>query len=202
MEFVPVAGFSRWDELLEFAEKLRSESVKMGIPAIHFSDAMALQAVTFLEASRGSKVYLDLGAGIGYSTLWIALGAESGCADGGCTVIAAELDEEKSSMIVELARALKLKNVELKVYRGDALKLLSELEDEGVDLAFVDIEKHEYPAALELLSRKLRRGGIALFHNAFHPPPPPTFFSSVFKEPWRTVILPTEPGMVVAIKKL
>lgn len=67
-------------------------------------------------------------------------------------------------------------------------------------LAFIDIEKHQYLDALRLLEDRLRPGGAAFFHNAFFPAPPEEFFVAASREPWRSTILPTPAGMLVAYK--
>ena len=52
----------------------------------------------------------------------------------------------------------------------EGLEYLSRLEDENLDLFFVDVEKNLYPGVFkECLGRV--GGGLAVFHNAMAPRP-------------------------------
>ncbi len=64
-------------------------------------------------------------------------------------------------------------------------------------MAFVDIEKSSYPQALRLLRKKLRRGGIAIFHNAISPRPPKEFFEIADRE-FISIIIPSSAGILLA----
>ncbi|MDT7896153.1 MAG: hypothetical protein RQ855_08125 [Desulfurococcales archaeon] len=70
-----------------------------------------------------------------------------------------------------LLREIAGDGIEIEVIYGDALEYLRGIEDGSLDLAFIDIEKGSYPQALRLLRKKLRKGGIAIFHNAISPKP-------------------------------
>jgi predicted O-methyltransferase YrrM len=75
-----------------------------------------------------------------------------------------------------LLREIAGDGIEIEVIYGDALEYLRGIEDGSLDLAFIDIEKGSYPQALRLLRKKLRKEGIAIFHNAISPKPPKEFF--------------------------
>jgi predicted O-methyltransferase YrrM len=70
-----------------------------------------------------------------------------------------------------LLREIAGDGIEIEVICGDALGYLRGIEDGSLDLAFIDIEKGSYPQALRLLRKKLRREGIAIFHDAISPKP-------------------------------
>lgn len=182
-------------------EEILRESERLGIPSIDVSDGIALMLEAYRQTLIGGKLMLDLGAGVGYSTAWIALGAEEGC-QGGCRILAAEYDPYRASRIKANLEKLSLSRVEVEVYTGEALKALESLEDGSVALAFIDIEKNQYVDALRLLEAKLRPGGTALFHNAFFPSPPREFFEAASRRPWKSMVLPTPAGMAVIVKAL
>jgi hypothetical protein len=111
---------------------------------------------------------VDTGAGIGYSTIFLAYGM--GQRWGGLTAI--ENREERFNELMSnlpLQREIAGDGIEIEVIYGDALEYLRGIEDGSLDLAFIDIEKGSYPQALRLLRKKLRKGGIAIFHNAISP---------------------------------
>jgi Predicted O-methyltransferase len=70
-----------------------------------------------------------------------------------------------------LLREIAGDGIEIEVIYGDALEYLRGIEDGSLDLAFIDIEKGSHPQALRLLRKKLRKEGIAIFHNAISPKP-------------------------------
>lgn len=175
------------------------DSEALGIPSIDPMDGAVLMAEAFKVATSGGRIFLDLGAGVGYSTAWIALGVEMGCLEGNCTVKAVEIDPYRAERLERNMQRLGLNKVEVKVVRDEALRLLMALEPGSVSMAFVDIEKNQYLEALNLLKTKLRPGGVALFHNAFFPEPPPEFFNAVSQAPWRSSVIPTPAGLLVAI---
>ncbi len=186
--------------VVKLAGELRSLSYKYGIPAIDVEDGLILQALAYIVALKGGKTAIDAGAGIGYSTLWIALGMEHGCTTGACRVIAIEYSRERASLIADNLSKLGFSNVNVETVSGDALIFLEDIEDGSIDYAFIDVEKEDYPHVVDLLQAKLARGGIALFHNAFFPRPPEEFFDKVRRRPWTSMISPTPAGLLIAVK--
>ncbi|BAA80724.2 conserved hypothetical protein [Aeropyrum pernix K1] len=187
------------------SERIRRESVELGIPAIDPEDGLILSSAAFYVGG-GTGSYVDAGAGIGYSTIWIAYGAYHRCTDITCKIVAIEYDVELASILSRNLREVEAMfrgRIEFEVVSGDALDYFSRLEEKGrevFDMAFVDIEKGDYPEALERLENLLTAGGVAAFYNAFQPPPPPLFFDMVSKRPWKPVVLPTPAGLLLAVK--
>ena len=203
MEFLGSWELARpepWDRILRILEDIKAESDLLGIPTIDVSDGLLLEVLSFYYAVKGGKVFADLGAGIGYSTAWIALGVEAGCKSE-CRVIAVEYLPGRAERLRTLKRKLGLKIVDIEVKEADALEVLKEMPDNSLSLAFIDIDKHLYVDALKLLEHKLEKDGIALFHNAFYPRPPDEFFDAVASNPWKPIIAPSTHGMVVAMLK-
>ncbi len=195
------AGLARpdtWRKLLRVLEDIKAESDLLGIPTVDFGDGLVLESMAFSYAVSGGTVFADIGAGVGYSTAWIALGVEAGCA-GKCRVYAVEKLPGRAERLRKLKGKLGLTRVEVDVVEADALEFLESLEDSSLSLAFVDVEKHLYLPILRLLERKLASGGAALFHNAFYPKPPGEFYEAVANSPWKATIAPSPVGMIVAI---
>lgn len=187
--------------LREYASRVRSLSLSMGIPSINQEEGFILYAVTAVVASKRSKVHVvDAGAGIGYSTIWLGQALEDFCR-GTCRLTAIEWDESKASRAREVLDGMKWSRVEWSVVSGDALDVVESMEDSSLSLAFVDVEKSMYPKMLEILERKLEPGGVALFHNAYFPPPPPAFYDQASRDPWVSAIIPTPEGLYIIAKR-
>ncbi|MEB3851892.1 MAG: class I SAM-dependent methyltransferase [Desulfurococcales archaeon] len=191
-----------YDQYWETLEEIGARSRSLGIPSIDPEDGLILYSIAVSVAGRasGSVEALDLGAGIGYSTLWIAAGLEDACPQtASCRVTAVEANARLASAGEEATARAGLRRVRIRWVAGDAIAFLEGIPNRSVDLAFVDIEKYEYPKALELLEYKLKPGGVALFHNAYFPRPPESFFHAVSRGPWRSGIAPTPQGLLIAV---
>lgn len=187
-----------WRLLSRVIEKLYKASLEFGIPTIDVEDGLILSTLAFLVCTQRNYVkVVDLGAGVGYSTAFLAYGMSSECRG---ELVAVELED---SRFKELAANTKLlseiagSNIRVTAVNEDGLEYLSRLEDESLDLLFVDIEKKLYPEALKISKKKLRRGGLAVFHNAIAPRPPEEFFQIASKE-FKTIIIPSRAGLLIA----
>lgn len=101
---------------------------------------------------------LELGSGFGYSAYWFsrALGE-------GSSLVWTDSSEENERRARELWQA-EFSHVDVAFHRGDALRVARPL-DGPFDVVFCDVDKHEYPAALELAQDKVRVGGAIVFDN-------------------------------------
>jgi predicted O-methyltransferase YrrM len=81
----------------------------------------------------------------------------------------------------------------------EGLEYLSKLEDESLDILFVDVEKNLYPEVLRMSRRKLRGGGIAVFHNAIAPRLLDELFEIARRE-FKPLIIPSSAGLLVAYR--
>lgn len=194
----------KYEELASMLDTVRRKSVSMGIPAIDVEDGMILASIAFHVASRGGRTFVDAGAGIGYSTLWIYYGVAKGCS-GNCKIVALEYN---GAIYKELKRNISrlqggalesVQRVLVEAVHGDALGFLTAID--SMDYAFIDIEKGDYPKALSVLESKLSKDGVALFHNAFYPRPPQSFFNMLDRGPWRYMVAPTPQGLLIAVRE-
>ncbi len=150
---------------------------------------------------------LELGAGFGYSTCWLARALPS---DG--RVIALERSAENARLGQEaLTRGSLIHKVEYLV--GDALELLRGLEG-PFDLIFVDVDKEQYPAFFPLTVPRLRRGGLLVTDNilwggAVVASDPPEASTRAIQEYTRllyetphlyTTLMPLRDGLAVSLK--
>ena len=180
-----------YEAIRSLLETLEAESRKHYIPLIDREDGVALAAIAY-TAPRG--LFLDLGAGVGYSTAWIAIGA-TGRAE---KIIAVEWDPDLAPRLELHADLIReATGVRVEVVNSDALEYLERhrQELEGVAMAFVDIEKWQYKKALQLLAPLMVNGGYIAFHNAFIPRPPREFFDEASK--YDNIIIPTPQGLLM-----
>ena len=100
----------------------------------------------------------EMGSGYGYSAYWMA----QAIADGG-KIICTETSKEN----IELGeKFLTEGGIKHKVeYRlGDSMALLQQ-EQQQFDIIFNDVDKYQYPDALEVALPRLRRGGLLMTDN-------------------------------------
>jgi predicted O-methyltransferase YrrM len=110
-----------------------------------------------LAAVRRARRILELGSGYGYSALWWTVGNREVEVD--CT----EYDEENIKRGMAYAREAGVAD-RIHFHKGDALESARRLEGPW-DLVFCDIDKGQYPAALEFAAECLRPGDLLLFDN-------------------------------------
>jgi len=110
----------------------------------------------------GARRVLELGTLAGYSTIWLARAVG---ADG--QVVTVELDPRHARVAQgNLERAGVAGRVDVEV--GVALDILSRLADQGgepFDMVFLDADKANMPAYLELALRLVRPGGVIVGDN-------------------------------------
>jgi Predicted O-methyltransferase len=101
---------------------------------------------------------LEIGTFTGYSTICMALGMP---VEGHIHTI--EKNDEMESIILEyLEKANVINQVTLHI--GNALDVINDI-DEMFDFVFIDGDKREYPAYLEAVLPKLKKGGFILADN-------------------------------------
>ena len=112
------------------------------------------QLVTISSAKR----IFELGSAIGYSTIWLARAAGAG-AEVHYTDGSAE-NAEKARGYIERAGL----SAVIHIHVGEALTALSRTPGE-FDFIFNDVDKEGYPAVLQAVPARLKRGGIFATDN-------------------------------------
>ncbi len=190
------------EKFLEYSRMIRDKSLSMGIPSIEEAEAYLLYTIVYLHSSsnRDHYVAIDAGAGIGYSTLWIAKALK----DSMCNICVVEAVEKNKMFALEINNTLKhpdIQGVLFKVVVKDAIEYIRNKPAESIDLLFVDIEKNRYPKILEESYYKLKENGLIIFHNAIFPPPPQKLFEIITKFKLKYTIIPTSSGLLLALKR-
>lgn len=141
--------------------------------------------------ARASKV-LELGAAVGYSTIWLAKAVGLGG-----RVLSVEVDEDSCREAREnVGRAGFSKVVE--VVHGDAVGVVPRLE-EVFDLVFLDTDKGDYVQLFEPCLDHLRSGGVLAADNAGMV----WRYNEMAKKDRRveTIIVPIGDGITLSVKK-
>jgi len=145
--------------------EMEATAAKRNIPIIGPAVARVLAQLVMIS---GAKRIFELGSAIGYSTIWLARaagpGAEVHYSDGSAQ------NAREAQGYFERAGV----NPVIQVHVGDALSMLSQTKGE-FDFIFNDVDKEGYPAVLEAVPSRLKRGGLfvtdnTLWHEAvLHP---------------------------------
>lgn len=112
----------------------------------------------FLARAIGAKNVLELGSGFGYSAMWFALAV----GDGGKVVMTEGKAANQARARDYFTRAGLVERVDFNV--GDALEIAQKYPG-PFDVIFCDIEKRDYPRAIDIARAKLRVGGILIYDN-------------------------------------
>lgn len=130
-----------------------------GFPII---DAQSGRLLHILARSLNAKRVLELGSGYGYSAMWFALAMGE---DG--QIVMTEGSQDNADRARDyFERARKSDLAEFNV--GNALAIARNKKG-PFDIILCDINKDEYPAALDIAREKLRLGGFFICDNMlFH----------------------------------
>jgi caffeoyl-CoA O-methyltransferase len=138
-------------------QEMTREGRRRGFPIV------GPQVGRFLEAlarALGARRIFELGSGFGYSTIWFARALPNGG-----VIHHTDGAQANSAQAREyLWRAGLSPKVVFHV--GDAIEILRKLEDpEPFDIVFCDIDKHQYPDALDVMRQRVRVGGAIVIDN-------------------------------------
>jgi predicted O-methyltransferase YrrM len=114
--------------------------------------------IHLLTQMTGAKRIFEMGSAIGYSTLWFAQAAgeraEVNYSDG-----SAENAKRARAYFQRAGMAERIR-----VHVGRSQEKLRETPGD-FDIVFIDVDKEQYPEALQLAAPRLRRGGLLLTDN-------------------------------------
>ncbi len=162
--------------------------------------------VKLLLEARGEIKAVEVGTGIGCSTMWIVTGIlELGGRGEVYTIEKNTLryaEAEKTLMKVTDESMASLVRRIVKIIHGDALNIIPQLKFH-VDFAFLDGKKEEYIDYLKLLKPKMPEGSILAAHNVIsHGGILKEFIDAITGEEWETVIVPIDPGgLSISVRK-
>ncbi|SBT09271.1 O-methyltransferase mdmC [Candidatus Accumulibacter aalborgensis] len=117
--------------------------------------------LSVLVRAMNAQRVLEIGTSNGYSTLWLALAAES--VSGRVTTV--ELSEFKLALAAKNFERSGLASFVTQV-NGDAGALLRSSPESSFDVVFLDSERSEYPGWWPDIKRVLRQGGLLVVDNA------------------------------------
>ncbi|MCE4625192.1 MAG: class I SAM-dependent methyltransferase [Desulfurococcales archaeon] len=184
------------DRLYGLIDQLEEDSNNLLIPSIAREDGTLLAATAFAACTSVNGILVDAGAGIGFSTAWIVLGAVG--SGRRCRVVAIEYDGRLFKHLRSTADQLAA-YVDIDAINDNALTVVEGLNN--IALLFVDIEKHQYAEILRLARDRLVSGGYAVFHNIFFPRPTEDFFQVMEELGWKRVAVPSEAGGSIILRK-
>lgn len=152
------------DELVTEDDALagaRRSEREHGLPPIEITANQGAFLAMLVQIAGAHRV-LELGTLAGYSTIWLARAVGP---DG--RVVTVELDARHAQVAqANLERAGVAERVDVEV--GSALDVVAGLADQGADpfdFAFLDADKANMPAYLELVLRVMRPGGVIVADN-------------------------------------
>lgn len=136
--------------LAEMEERAEAEGVPISDPEVG-------QWLRMLVRFSGARRVLEVGAAIGYGTIWMARGGET------TLVTALERDDERRAVASEyVARAGLSDRIEF--VGGEAVEVMRTLAP-PFDLVYIDADKSDYRRLLDLSLQLLRLGGMVAIDN-------------------------------------
>jgi len=134
-------------------EKEKSRRTANGIDALNPD---AAKFIAMFAMAKKAQVMVDIGCGVGYSTLWLAYAASKT----GGKVIACELDAALVTQLqANLAKAQLTNYVEVLV--GDARAMLRN-RTETVDLLLIDGDRGQYETYFDVVYKQMEVGGTVI----------------------------------------
>lgn len=189
--------------LKKLIDQVYDLGVDLGIPMIPYDDAIAIYSLIYMFAlQEESPSILDAGAGVGYSTLWMAKAlADAGHVPKG---YALEHRPERFQVLRDtLSKLREQTGALIEPVNEEALSFVERAGMLEVNIVFLDIEKTKYIPFLEKAVQKTRRPTLIMVHNMLYP------FEEIGEEVnafltklgWRGTLIPTEMGLGVYYKE-
>lgn len=111
-----------------------------------------------LAQISGAKRIFEMGSAIGYSTIWWARAAGPKA-----EIYYTDGDPKNAKRAQEFFKRAGVEK-RIRVMTGDALAMLDSVRG-NFDLIFIDVDKHQYPAALKKAVKRVKRGGLLVTDN-------------------------------------
>jgi predicted O-methyltransferase YrrM len=145
-----------FDVLSELEIRAETERLRGGADSMAALDPDSAKLISLLAISKNARNIVEVGSGVGYSTLWLAYAAST---TGGkvvsCEIDPANADETRAN----LAKAGLTGYVD--VLTGDARELLRH-QEEAVDFLFIDGEYGQYETYFDVVYKRMGVGSAVV----------------------------------------
>ncbi len=184
-----------------YARRVREQSYRLGVASIEDEEAVQLYGIVFTyAASVASDVtFVELGAGLGYASLWAAKALDDACT-ARCRLIVVEGSRRYAEKASTMLHSYPFRRVSIRVVHGDPIRVLERLDDYSVDIAVLGRRGVNPAAALKLLERRMVVGGIALVPGAYSPGLNLEEVLQSLDPGWKITILPVGRGLMVLVR--
>jgi len=136
-------------------QEIEAYAAEHDVPII--GPAVARLLTLLVQVSRATRIF-EMGSAIGYSTIWLARAAGPKA-----KVFYTDGNPENARRAQEhFRKAGVAKRISVQV--GIAQELIKKTPGK-FDLIFIDVDKHQYPDALQAALPKLKRGGLLVTDN-------------------------------------
>jgi predicted O-methyltransferase YrrM len=133
-------------------------SAELGVSAVPPAAGAVLR---LLAATSRARAAVEIGTGIGVSSLWLLCGMVPG---GVLTSI--DIEPEYQAMARQSFAAAGFGPGRTRLIAGDAPEVLPRLADDAYDLVFIDGDVRDYAQCARAAHRLLRDSGIMILNNA------------------------------------
>lgn len=138
-------------ELFNTMTKLEMNGARDGI--LNFDSA---KLISMLAISKKAQMIVEMGSGVGYSTLWLGYAASKT----GGKVVTCEIDPDKSAQTQQNVADAGLADY-VEVLTGDARELMRH-RDEPVDLLFIDGDSGQYETYMDVVYKRMGTGSMII----------------------------------------
>ena len=118
------------------------------------------QLLRFLVLTKDAKTIVELGTSIGYSTMWLALGAK----ETGGHVYGTEIFEPKAQLALKHLNEAGVSDL-CTIFQKDIIEVLDTWNKGKIDFVFMDADKQRYDQYLGKLMPLLAENGLIVVDN-------------------------------------
>ncbi len=189
-------------ELFDTINELENQDQKeraLGLPSsqrIRAMDPAGAKLLSTLAVASKAQHIVEIGGGVGYSTLWLAYAASiTGGKVVTCEINPAKAEQLKANMVKAGVAGL------VEVLTGDARELLRQRED-PVDFVFIDGEKGQYETYFDVVYKRMGVGAVVVADNVIsHENELADYTTYVQNHPnLESVTVPVTRGLEVSVK--
>ena len=174
-------------EAMAMLERSYRESVLHSTYSVSYNTGRLLYLIARFVGLKRKTCILEIGAGTGFSTLWLGLAAQHS----GSKLVSYEKNPDLAGLAQTYIRSSRLK---------DSAKVIASDPSKGVEsndyfFVFINADKHEYSKYLEIISPTIERAVIASHNIISHPVELRNYIEKIYKE-HETITLMSDSGGV------